>query len=66
VGTRDVVVVVQKDDHSLGYFDFAAGAELRRVLAPKYPHEFAIGGRIRTPPGPVRIARRGPPPQVVA
>jgi hypothetical protein len=42
VGTRDVLVVVQKDDHSLGYFDFATGAELRRVLVPKYPHEFAF------------------------
>ena len=42
MGTRDVVVVVQKDDHSLGYFDFATGEELRRVPLPNYPHEFAI------------------------
>lgn len=41
---RDVVVVVQKDDHSLGYFDFVTGAELRRVPLPAYPHEFAISG----------------------
>lgn len=39
---RDVVVVVQKNDHSLGLFDFASGAELRRVPLPDYPHEFAI------------------------
>ena len=39
---RAVVVVVQKDDHSLGCFDFCSGEELRRVAVPNYPHEFAI------------------------
>lgn len=39
---RDVVVVVQKNDHSLGFFDFETGAELARVAVPDYPHEFAI------------------------
>lgn len=36
------VVVVQKNDHSLGFFDFATGKELARVAVPDYPHEFAI------------------------
>jgi len=40
--TRDVVVVVQKNDHSLGFFDFSKGEELARVALPDYPHEFAI------------------------
>lgn len=71
MGTRDVVVVVQKDDHSPGYFDFATGAELRLLVCNRESAVFdvarqAISGRIRTPRGPVRIARRGPPPQVVA
>ncbi len=39
---RDVVVVVQKNDHSLGFFDFPSGTELARVGVPDYPHEFAI------------------------
>ena len=38
----DVLVVVQKNDHSLGFFDFVTGAELARVRVPDYPHEFAI------------------------
>jgi len=38
----EVLVVVQKNDHSLGFFDFATGAELARVRVPDYPHEFAI------------------------
>jgi len=37
-----VVVVVQKNDHSLGFFDFVTGAELARVPIPDYPHEFAV------------------------
>jgi len=39
---RDVIVVVQKDDHSLGYYDFLTGVELRRVAVPAYPHEFVV------------------------
>ncbi len=39
---RDVILVVQKGDHSLGYYDFATGAELARVAVDPYPHEFAI------------------------
>jgi YVTN family beta-propeller protein len=40
--TGEVVVVVQKNDHSLGFFDFATGKELARVIVPDYPHEFVI------------------------
>jgi hypothetical protein len=35
VGTRDVVVVAQKNDHSPGYFDFTTGTELRRGPSPQ-------------------------------
>jgi hypothetical protein len=35
---RDVVVVVQKGDHSLGYYDFHTGEELARVpVDPSLP-----------------------------
>ena len=39
---RDVIVVVQKGDHSLGYYDFHTGEELARVPVDPFPHEFAI------------------------
>lgn len=39
---RDVIVVVQKGDHSLGYYDYAMGGELDRVAIDPFPHEFAI------------------------
>ena len=39
---RDVMVVVQKGDHSLGYYDFPGGEELARVAVDPFPHEFAI------------------------
>lgn len=39
---RDVMVVVQKGDHSLGYYDFASGAELARVALDPFPHEFTL------------------------
>lgn len=39
---REVVVVVQKGDHSLGYYDFESGAELGRVVVDPFPHEFAV------------------------
>lgn len=39
---RDVLLVVQKGDHSLGYYDFAGGAELHRVPLEPYPHEFTL------------------------
>ena len=42
MGERYVVVVVQKNDHSLGFYDFETGSELARVLIPEYPHEFAV------------------------
>jgi DNA-binding beta-propeller fold protein YncE len=39
---RDVAVVVQKGDHSLGYYDFHTGEEVGRVEVDPYPHEFTI------------------------
>ncbi len=42
MSAREVIVVVQKGDHSLGYYDFETGAELDRVLIDPFPHEFAI------------------------
>lgn len=42
MGSRNVILVVQKGDHSLGYYDLETGAELGRVLVDPYPHEFAI------------------------
>ena len=42
MSTREVIVVVQKGDHSLGYYDFETGGELDRVPLDPYPHEFAV------------------------
>ena len=42
MGVRDVIVVVQKGDHSLGYYDFATGAEIDRVPVDPFPHEFSL------------------------
>ncbi|MCL4744486.1 MAG: YncE family protein [Burkholderiaceae bacterium] len=42
---RKVMVVVQKDDHSLGFYDFASARELRRVTLPAYPHEFVVNAQ---------------------
>jgi len=42
MSVRDVILVVQKGDHSLGYYDFTTGTELDRVCLDPYPHEFAI------------------------
>jgi len=39
---QDVLLVVQKGDHSLGYYDFASGEELARVALDPYPHEFTL------------------------
>ncbi len=39
---RDVLLVVQKGDHSLGYYDFITGAELDRVMIDRFPHEFTL------------------------
>jgi YVTN family beta-propeller protein len=45
---REVVVVVQKGDHSLGYYDFETGRELDRVGVDPFPHEFTLSsdGRV--------------------
>jgi DNA-binding beta-propeller fold protein YncE len=42
MSAREAIVVVQKGDHSLGYYDFETGAELGRVAVDPFPHEFAI------------------------
>ncbi len=39
---RNVLVVVQKGDHSLGYYDLERGEELHRIPLDPYPHEFAL------------------------
>jgi YVTN family beta-propeller protein len=45
---RDVMVVVQKSDHSLGYYDFETGRELDRVAVDPFPHEFTLSADRRT------------------
>ena len=42
MSARDVIVVVQKGDHSLGYYDFESGTELDRVPVDPFPHEFTL------------------------
>ncbi len=39
---RQQLIVIQKGDHSLGYFDPETGAELDRVAIDPFPHEFAV------------------------
>jgi len=34
-----IIAVVQKGDHSLGYYDLATGAEIERIALDPYPHE---------------------------
>jgi 3-hydroxyisobutyrate dehydrogenase-like beta-hydroxyacid dehydrogenase len=62
VGTRDVVVVVQKDDHSLGLELPLLGAaeDLFAAMVGNGDGGLDHSGVIR------ESARRGPPPQVVA
>ncbi len=43
-----VLLVVQKNDHSLGYYGLESGCELDRVPLDPYPHEFALTGDRRT------------------
>src|SRR5512143_1867948 len=45
---RDVILVVQKSDHSLGYYDFETGRELGRVPVDPFPHEFTLSADRRT------------------
>jgi len=42
MATASVLLVVQKGDHSLGYYDFATGSPLHRVPLEPYPHEFTL------------------------
>jgi hypothetical protein len=42
MAATEILLVVQKGDHSLGYYDFASGAELARVALDPYPHEFTL------------------------
>ena len=41
---RETIVVVQKGDHSLGYYDFESGEEVERIALAPYPHEFVLSG----------------------
>ena len=45
---RDVILVVQKSDHSLGYYDLDTLEELARVAVDPFPHEFTLSadGRV--------------------
>ena len=45
---REVMVVVQKSDHSLGNYDFETGRELGRVEVDPFPHEFTLSPDKRT------------------
>jgi DNA-binding beta-propeller fold protein YncE len=42
MASKEVLLVVQKGDHSLGYYDFETGEELARVPLDRYPHEFTL------------------------
>ncbi len=42
MAVRDVLVVVHKGDHSLGYYDLETGTELAHLPLDPYPHEFAV------------------------
>lgn len=48
MSARDVILVVQKGDHSLGYYDFDTGGELDRVPVDPFPHEFTLSADRRT------------------
>ena len=39
---KEVIVVVQKGDHSLGFYDLESGEELERVPLDLFPHEFVL------------------------
>ncbi len=39
---KQALIVVQKGDHSLGYYDLESGGELARVPLDPYPHEFVL------------------------
>ncbi len=42
VSAHDALVVVQKGDHSLGYYDLLTGAERHRVALDPFPRELAL------------------------
>jgi DNA-binding beta-propeller fold protein YncE len=42
VGSNDALVVVQKGDHSLGYYDLSTGAERHRVGLDPFPRDLAL------------------------
>lgn len=39
---EEILAVVQKSDHSVGFYRIADGAELSRIPTERYPHEFAV------------------------
>lgn len=42
VSSPDALVVVQKGDHSLGYYDFVTGAERHRVALDPFPRDLTL------------------------
>ena len=42
MSAHDALLVVQKGDHSLGYYDFHSGAELHRLSLDPFPREMAL------------------------
>ncbi|MFD9028579.1 hypothetical protein [Streptomyces parvulus] len=44
---RDVLVVVEKSGHAVGFYETASGRLLRRVALPDRPHEMVFDSRRR-------------------
>ncbi|MCT9137761.1 YncE family protein [Streptomyces violarus] len=43
----DVLVVVEKSSHAVGFYDVSSGRRLRTVGLPDYPHEMVVDSRRR-------------------
>ncbi len=43
----DVLVVVEKSGHAVGFYDVSSGRLSRRVALPQYPHEMVVDSRRR-------------------
>lgn len=39
---QDILAVVEKSDHALGFYRLADGAQVSRIEMGRYPHEFAV------------------------
>ncbi|RDD87086.1 YncE family protein [Streptomyces parvulus] len=44
---NDVLVVVEKSGHAVGFYETTSGRLLRRVALPDYPHEMVVDSRRR-------------------